>query len=49
MQDVKGVKSAKVDFRTKSAVVVFDDAVTTIESIAAASAKTGYPARIAVK
>lgn len=47
IQGVKGVKSAKVDYQTKSAVVVFDDEATTVEAIAAASANAGYPARLA--
>jgi mercuric ion binding protein len=45
MQKVKGVSSAKVDYKTKTAVVVFDDIATTVEAIAAASANAGYPAR----
>jgi mercuric ion binding protein len=47
MQGVKGVKSAKVDYKTKTAVVTFDDAATTVEAIAAASTNAGYPARLA--
>ena len=47
MQGVKGVKSAKVDYKTKSAVVVFDDGATTVDAIAAASTNAGYPARLA--
>jgi periplasmic mercuric ion binding protein len=45
MQGVKGVKSAKVDYNTKTAVVVFDDGVATIDAIAAASTNAGYPAQ----
>jgi periplasmic mercuric ion binding protein len=47
MQGVKGVKSAKVDYETKTAVVVFDDGATTVDAIAAASTNAGYPARLA--
>jgi len=47
MQGVKGVKSAKVDYKTKTAVVVFDDGATSAEAIAAASTNAGYPARLA--
>jgi mercuric ion binding protein len=47
MRGVKGVKSAKVDYKSKTAVVVFDDATTTVDAIAAASANAGYPARLA--
>ena len=47
IQKVKGVKSANVDYKTKTAVVVFDDATATPEAITAASANAGYPARLA--
>lgn len=47
MQGVTGVKSAKVDYNTKIAVVVFDDSATTVEAIAKASIDAGYPARLA--
>jgi mercuric ion binding protein len=45
MQGVNGVKAAKVDYKTKTAVVVFDDATATPEAIATASTNAGYPAR----
>jgi mercuric ion binding protein len=45
MQGVKGVKSAKIDYKTKTAVVVFDDSAATVDAIAAASTNAGYPAR----
>ena len=44
MKRVKGVKSVKVDFAARTAAVVFDPAVTTVEAIAEASANAGYPA-----
>lgn len=47
MKGVKGVKSAKADLNTQSAVVVFDDAESTVDAIAAASTNAGYPARLA--
>ena len=47
MQGVKGVKSAKVDYNTKTAVVIFDDAATTVDAIATASTNAGYPTRLA--
>ncbi len=47
MQGVRGVKSAKADLNTQSAVVVFDDSATTVNAIAAASTNAGYPARLA--
>ena len=45
MKGVKGVKSAQVDYKNKTAFVVFDDGATTVEAIAAASTNAGYPAR----
>lgn len=47
IQSVKGVKSAKVDYKTKTAVVIFDDATATVEAITAATTNAGYPARLA--
>ena len=46
MLGVPGVKTAKVDLKTKSVIVVFDDAAATVEAIAAASANVGYPAKL---
>jgi len=47
MAGVDGVESVKVDFEAKTATVVFDPSLTTIEVIAAASTNAGYPARLA--
>lgn len=44
MEAVKGVKSARVDFKAKQATVIFDPAVATPEQIAEASTKAGFPA-----
>lgn len=44
MKRVDGVKSVKVDFETKLAVVVYDPAQTTPDEISAASTDVGYPA-----
>lgn len=44
MEGVEGVRQVEVDFDARTATVVFDPSVTTIEAIAAASAKAGYPA-----
>ncbi|MBA3069849.1 MAG: heavy-metal-associated domain-containing protein [Hyphomonas sp.] len=44
MMRVDGVKSVKIDFRTKTAEVVYDPAATSPEMIAAASTNVGYPA-----
>ena len=46
MGNVPGVKSAEATFETKLAVAVFDDALTSPEAIAAASADAGYPATL---
>jgi mercuric ion binding protein len=46
MEQVKGVQSVAIDFAARTATVVFDPAVTSIEAIAAASANAGYPATI---
>lgn len=46
MERVEGVKSVQVDFDTKTATVVFDPSVTTVEAIAAASTNVGYPATL---
>jgi mercuric ion binding protein len=46
MEQVKGVRSVAIDFTTKTATVVFDPSVTSIEAIAAASANAGYPATL---
>lgn len=42
---VKGVRSVEVDFRAKTATVIFDPSKTTIAAIAKASTDAGYPAR----
>jgi len=44
MQGVEGVASVKVDYVTKTALVVFDPAKTNAEQIAEASTFAGYPA-----
>jgi mercuric ion binding protein len=43
---VTGVKNVNADFHTLSAVAVFDDALTSPEQIAEASANAGYPAKL---
>jgi mercuric ion binding protein len=44
MGAVEGVKSVTVDFDARTATVVFDPSITSIDVIAAASANAGYPA-----
>lgn len=46
MSGVAGVKSVETSLETRSAVVVFDPAVTDIAAIAKASEEAGYPAQI---
>lgn len=46
MERVNGVRSVNIDFAAKTATVVFDPAVTSVEAIAAASTNAGYPATI---
>ena len=45
MAAVPGVSRVTVSFERKAAVVTFDDARTTAEAVAAASANAGFPAR----
>jgi periplasmic mercuric ion binding protein len=45
MERVKGVQLVQVNFDAKTATVVFDSSVTTVEAIAAASTNAGYPAK----
>lgn len=46
IERVTGVKDVQVDFETKTAVVVFDDADATVQDIAEASRQAGYPATV---
>jgi mercuric ion binding protein len=48
MAAVASVSSVEVSLESKAAVVTFDDAQTTVEAVAAASADVGFPARLAV-
>ena len=45
MAAVPGVGRVEVSLERKAAVVTFDDARTTVEAVAAASADAGFPAR----
>ena len=47
MAAVPGVGRVEVSFERKAAVVTFDDARTTVEAVAAASADAGFPAQLA--
>ncbi|WP_157018063.1 heavy-metal-associated domain-containing protein [Mesorhizobium xinjiangense] len=46
MEGVEGVRQVEVDFDARTATVVFDPSMTTIETIAAASTNAGYPAAV---
>jgi mercuric ion binding protein len=46
MGKVSGVQSVQIDFAARTATVVFDPAVTSVEAIAAASTDAGYPAAV---
>lgn len=46
MEGVEGVRAVEIDFEARTATVVFDATATTANTIAAASADAGYPARI---
>lgn len=45
MSAVRGVRSVKVDFESKTATAEFDPKVTNAAAIAAASTNAGYPAK----
>lgn len=44
MERVRGVRSVRIDFDAKTATVVFDPSVATLQAIATASRNAGYPA-----
>ncbi|MFU8787748.1 MAG: mercury resistance system periplasmic binding protein MerP [Methylobacter sp.] len=46
LQKVAGVKSADVRYESKTAAVIFDDQLTTVESLLKATENVGYPATI---
>jgi periplasmic mercuric ion binding protein len=46
IQHVAGVKDVQVDFESRTAVVVFDDAQATAQDIAEASRQGEYPAAL---
>ncbi len=43
---VQGVTKAEVSFEKKEAVVTFDDAKTTVDSLVKATGNAGYPATV---
>lgn len=46
LKRVPGVRKATVDFKSKLAVVSFDDTKTNAKALAKASADVGFPARV---
>jgi len=46
LEGVPGVDSAKVDFKTKRAVVAFDSAKTTPEALTKATTDAGFPSSV---
>ena len=46
LEKVPGVSTAKVDFKTKLAVVAFDPGKTTPEALTKATAGAGYPSSV---
>ena len=46
LEKVPGVASAKVDYRTKRAVVAFDPAKATTQALTQATAEAGYPSSL---
>ncbi len=48
MEQVEGVSAVEVDFKTKLAVVTFDNATTGWQQVALASTNAGYPSTLLV-
>jgi mercuric ion binding protein len=46
LEKVPGVETAKVDFKTKRAVVAFDPAKTSPDALTRATADAGYPSAV---
>lgn len=46
LQKVDGVSKAEVTFKTKLAVVTFDDEKTTVKALTEATANAGYPSTL---
>ena len=45
LQQVNGVRSARVDYQSKTATVVFDPAVASVSDLTAATTRAGYPSK----
>ncbi len=46
IEQVEGVSAVRVSFDRKEAVVTFEDSITSLRDIAAASTNAGYPAHV---
>ncbi len=46
LQNVDGVSKAEVTYKTKLAVVTFDDEITSIEALTKATTNAGYPSTL---
>lgn len=46
LENVDGVSIAEVTFKTKLAVVTFDDEKTTVEALTEATKNAGYPSKV---
>jgi len=47
LSKVPGVSQAKVDFKTRQAIVTFDDAKTSVQALTSATKDAGYPSTLA--
>ena len=46
LERVDGVATAKVDYETKTAVVTFDDGLTSVQKLREATSNVGYPSQV---
>lgn len=46
LSNVDGVQQVEIDYGTKMATVIFDDAMTTTEKLTEATANAGYPSTV---
>lgn len=46
LEQVDGVRSARVDFKSKTATVIFDPATASVSDLTAATTRAGYPSKL---
>lgn len=46
LERVDGVATAKVDYESKTAVVTFDDSLTSVQKLQEATSNVGYPSEV---